>query len=61
MTVTGRSVKFDMYNVPVNAFSGNPPPSAGVANRGSRHVPVHSGLGSIFAFDHVSLYDTNVR
>src|SRR5688572_25271269 len=39
---------------PVRAFSGRPP-SAGGLNRGSRHVPVHAGLGSIFAFACVSL------
>ena len=51
-----------MYIVPVSAFSGRPPPSAGDAKRGSRHVPVHSGeSGRSSAFDHVSLYDTSVR
>ena len=45
--------------VPVNPFSGRPP-SAGGLKRGSRHVPVHSLLGSIFAFACVSLYETRV-
>ena len=34
--------------VPERAFSGRPP-SAGGLNRGSRHVPVQTGVGSIFA------------
>ncbi len=55
LTVTGRSVKFDMYKVPVSPFSGRPPPLACEANLGSRHVPVHSVLGSILLLDHVSL------
>ena len=48
-----------MYNVPVSAFSGRPPSDGGL-KRGSRHVPVQLGLGSIFALAYVSLYDTSV-
>ena len=40
--------------VPVRPFSGRPP-SAGGLKRLSRQVPVHSGLGSIFALACVSL------
>ena len=40
--------------VPLRAFSGLPP-SAGGLKRGSRHVPVQSADGSIFAFACVSL------
>src|SRR5688572_15254054 len=39
---------------PDNAFSGRPP-SLGGLNRGSRHVPVQAGLGSILALACVSL------
>ena len=53
-TVMGRSVLFDMYAVPVKAFSGRPPFEGGL-NRGSRHVPVHSVEGSDFSLSHVSL------
>ena len=42
-------------SVPVSRFSGSPPPSGGELNRGSRHVPVHADVGSIFALAHVSL------
>src|SRR6185295_6951163 len=45
--------------VPVSAFSGRPPSEGGL-KRGSRHVPVHSELGSIFAPAWVSLYETSV-
>ncbi len=54
VTVMGRSVSLDMYSVPPRAFSGSPPLLGG-ENRGSRHVPVHSGDGSIFALSQVSL------
>ena len=37
-----------MKMVPVSAFSGRPPSDGGL-KRGSRHVPVHAGLGSILA------------
>src|SRR6266550_8761589 len=47
-------------SVPVSAFSGRPP-SAGGLKRGSRHEPVHCGLGSILAPACVSLYETSVR
>jgi hypothetical protein len=61
-TVTGRSEKFEVYIVPVRLFSGRPPPLAGAAKRGSRHVPVHSGeVSSTFWLDQVSLYDVRVR
>ena len=40
--------------VPVRAFSGRPPSEGGL-KRGSRHVPVHAGSGSIFASARVSL------
>ena len=43
-----------MKSVPVSAFSGRPP-SAGGLKRGSRQVPVHAGVGSIFALACVSL------
>ena len=50
---------FTMNSVPVIAFSGlvNPVPSGpwGLMARVSRHVPVHSGNGSIFALACVSL------
>ena len=55
LTVIGRSVKLDTYMVPVKAFSGRPPPLAGAAYRGSRHVPVHPVLGSILPLAQVSL------
>src|SRR5438874_7633628 len=43
---------------PLTALSGRPPSAL---KRGSRHVPVHVGDGSILALAHVSLYDTSVR
>src|SRR6058998_3058369 len=43
---------------PLTAFSGRPPSAL---KRGSRHVPVHVGVGSILPLAHVSLYDTSVR
>ncbi len=55
LTVIARSEKFTWYWVPTNEFSGLPPPREVGANRGSRHVPVHSLSGSIFALPHVSL------
>jgi hypothetical protein len=62
LTVTGRSLKFAMYSVPVRPFSGSPAPLACEANRGSRQVPVHTGeLVSSFFWAHVSLYETRVR
>ena len=38
-----------MNSVPVSSFSGRPPSDGGL-KRGSRQVPVHAVLGSIFAF-----------
>ena len=61
VTVIGSvRVPLTMKSVPVSAFSGRPP-SAGGLKRGSRQVPVHVGVGSIFAFACVSLYETRVR
>ena len=44
---------FTMKIVPVSAFSGRPP-SCG-PKRQSRQVPVHVGMGSVFASSCVSL------
>src|SRR6516164_8309362 len=43
-----------MNIVPLSAFSGRPPSEGGL-NLGSRQVPVHMGVGSIFALAEVSL------
>src|SRR6188768_804051 len=63
LTVMGRSEKFAMYMVPVRLFSGFDAPFATEANRGSRHVPVQVGDGSILPAGtaQVSLYETRVR
>jgi hypothetical protein len=53
-TLRVRSSLFDMYAVPVSAFSGWPPLAGGL-NRGSRQVPVHSALGSLLVLSQVSL------
>src|SRR2546426_10497342 len=49
-----------VYSEPVSALSGRPPSDGGL-NRGSRHVPVQDGSGSIFWLACVSLYETSVR
>src|SRR5438105_8300238 len=59
-TVMAYVQQFAVKMVPVRAFSGRPP-SAGGLKRGSRQLPVHAGLGSIFAPAYVSLYVTSVR
>ena len=49
-----RGSTLTVNRVPVRAFSGRPPSEGGL-KRGSRHVPVHAVLGSIFALAQVSL------
>src|SRR4029453_18963412 len=46
--------QFTVNRVPVSEFSGRPPFERR-RNRGTGHVPVHSGLGSILALVFVSL------
>ncbi len=52
-TVIARSVKLDMYMVPVREFSGLLP--LGAPYIGSRHVGVPSGVGSSLVVSQLSL------
>ena len=53
-TVIASFASWTMNMVPLISFSGRPPSDGGL-KRGSRQVPVHSGLGSVLAPSSVSL------
>src|SRR2546423_971040 len=53
-------VELTVKIVPVSAFSGRPPSEGGL-KRGSRQLPVHAAVGSIFCPGCDSLNVTSVR